>query len=81
MIAKALNIDGLNVLFHFIFIPNCILKIKWKLLNLCLIVYYIGMFYIDMYNYEFVYSINFLSNCYQKSLDEILWKKLMKGKE
>ena len=28
MIAKASNIDGLNILFQFIFIPICILKIK-----------------------------------------------------
>ena len=28
MIAKASNIDGLNILFHFIFISICILKIK-----------------------------------------------------
>ena len=40
MIAKASNIDGFNILFHFVFIPFCILKIKWKLLNLCLIVYF-----------------------------------------
>ena len=36
VIAKALNIHGLNSLFRFIFIPICILKIKRKLLNLCL---------------------------------------------
>ena len=28
MIAKASNIDGLNILFHFIFIPISIFKIK-----------------------------------------------------
>ena len=28
MIAKASNIDGFNILFHFIFTPICILKIK-----------------------------------------------------
>ena len=28
MIAKASNIDGLNILFHFIFIQICIFKIK-----------------------------------------------------
>ena len=39
MIVEALNIDGVNVLIHFIFIPICIFKIKWKFLNLCLIVY------------------------------------------
>ena len=33
-----------------------------------------------MYNYEFVESINFLSYCYQKSLDKILWKNLWKGR-
>ena len=38
-IDKASNIDGFNILFHFIFIPICILKIKLNLLNLCLIVY------------------------------------------
>ena len=41
MIAKASNIDGLNILFHIIYIPMCSLEIKSKLLNLCLMVYII----------------------------------------
>ena len=39
VISKASNIDWANSMFHFIFIPICILNIKWKVLNLYRIVY------------------------------------------
>ena len=44
VIAKALNIYGLNILFHFIFIPIRILKIIRKLLIVYSLVYGLDFF-------------------------------------